>query len=158
MIVYKPLETFSILDSQCQALVNPVNCVGVMGAGLAFEFKSKYPDMFWDYKAHCESGSMHLGIVRYYPLDGQYILNFPTKYHWRDKSKLEDIESGLDYLIGLSVGLKLKSIAFPLLGCGLGGLEPKPVVDLLLKYSYLMFLDLVEIYAPGDFIYNVGKN
>jgi O-acetyl-ADP-ribose deacetylase (regulator of RNase III) len=117
-----------ILESNCQALVNPVNCVGVMGAGLAKQFKLKYPAMFNQYKWECRDGSYKLGQVRHWYLGGRkVIINFPTKYHWKDKSTIEDIRSGLLDLRKYIVENKITSVAIPKLGCGLGGLDWKDV-------------------------------
>lgn len=145
----------NIFDSNCDAIVNPVNCVGVMGAGLAKQFKEKYPHMFWEYKQRCESGGMspsmssfHKTYPEHYELGNpKYIVNFATKNHWKDKSKLQYIDNGMAFLAGiLRERIELKSIAFPKLGCGLGGLDwedVKPIMERRLK-----FLDLeVEIYV-----------
>lgn len=116
-----------ILTANVEAIVNPVNCVGVMGKGVALEFKRAYPANFALYKAACERGDMKPGTV-YTVLTGKrvnprYIINFPTKRHWRDNSRMEDIESGLSNLVEVVKLYGIKSIAIPALGCGLGGLQ-----------------------------------
>lgn len=116
-----------ILTANVEAIVNPVNCVGVMGKGVALEFKRAYPANFALYKVACERGDMKPGTV-YTVLTGKrvnprYIINFPTKRHWRDSSRMEDIESGLVALVDTVKMHGIKSIAIPALGCGLGGLR-----------------------------------
>lgn len=117
-----------IFDQNTQAIVNPVNCVGVMGKGLAKQFKEKYPENFHAYKTMCDKGKVQIGqmfvlhnaVLRY---KDPIIINFPTKDHWRNDSKMEYIDSGLESL-RLMVGLmNITSIAIPALGCGLGGLD-----------------------------------
>lgn len=140
----------NIFDAKTDAIVNTVNCKGVMGKGLALEFKKKYPKMYNEYKIECEKGELKIGIIHLYKVDRseelvpdehyfKYILNFPTKDDWRFKSKLEYIEKGLKYFRRhhkkyLSKGIE--SIAFPRLGCQQGGLdwdEVKPLIEKYLK-------------------------
>ena len=109
-----------------EALVNPVNCVGVMSRGLALRFKELYPDNFRAYAAACQRGEVRPGRMFVFEtgLDyPRYILNFPTKAHWREASRLEDIEAGLAALAEEVRVRGIRSIAIPALGCGLGGLE-----------------------------------
>lgn len=128
MIEYmKPTD--SIFESGAEALVCPVNCVGVMGAGLAKEFKRRYPLMFQEYKDWCDTGLMEIGYGEMF-CEGllsnpnfRYIYGFPTKGHWKEKSTLEIISSGLPRLVEFLRDFKYTSIAIPALGCGLGGLE-----------------------------------
>ncbi len=101
--------------------VNPVNCVGVMGAGLALRFKQRFPEMFLDYHAICKRGGLHPGLLHIW---NDTVINFPTKTNWRESSRLDYIESGLDALHDyLSARSPSLSIAIPALGCGLGGLN-----------------------------------
>ena len=117
-----------IFDLDVEAIVNPVNCVGVMGAGLAKEFKIRYWDNYVLYKDTCNAGQAKMGrmMVYRYPDNSKalrYIVNFPTKAHWKDKSRLSDIELGLWDLRKLIKHSVISSIALPKLGCGLGGLQ-----------------------------------
>lgn len=113
----------NIFNSKALALVNPVNCDGVMGKGLALTFKQKYPDNFEAYAKACRSGELTIGRIFPYQLDsGRYILNFPTKNRWQDPSRIEYIESGLADLVLFARKNNIQSLAVPPLGCGLGGL------------------------------------
>lgn len=115
--------------SGADALVNPVNCVGVMGKGLALEFKKRFPYNFKVYQEACESGQMQPGKMLVVPLGGKptlaskCIINFPTKRHWRNPSRMEDIEAGLMDLAHVVFDNNIASVAVPALGCGLGGLS-----------------------------------
>jgi O-acetyl-ADP-ribose deacetylase (regulator of RNase III)/uncharacterized protein YwgA len=124
MIEYK---TGNLVDTDAQALVNTVNCVGVMGKGIALQFKMAFPDNFRVYAKACRNGEMRLGHVLVVPthqsINPHYIFNFPTKYHWRGKSNIEDIRAGLNSLIDEVTRLNIGSIAVPALGCGNGGLD-----------------------------------
>lgn len=137
----------NILAEDVEALVNPVNCMGVMGKGLALQFKNFSPENFKAYKLICEGGKMkpgHLFVFTTYPLvNPTWIINFPTKRHWRDKSKLDDIRAGLADLVSVVRFHRIKSIAIPALGCGLGGLEWVEVKRLI--ESSLHGLDDVRI-------------
>lgn len=108
-----------IFDSPCVALVNPVNCVGVSGAGLAKVFKEKFPNNYRAYRDFCLSGQLRIGKVFVFEENGKVIINCPTKYHWRDKSTLEIVKLGLLAIKNEPVA----SLALPALGCGLGGLQ-----------------------------------
>lgn len=114
-----------LLKAEVEALVNPVNCVGVMGKGLAAQFKAAFPEVFRQYKQACKRGEVVPGRMHIVARDGspRYVVNFPTKNHWRDKSKLDDIRAGLDALAADVVRLGIRSVAIPPVGCGLGGLE-----------------------------------
>ena len=116
----------NILESNAEALVNPVNCVGVMGKGLALLFKDKYPDNFTHYKDACNSDSVSVGkmfVWRDHNPPNKYVINFPTKRHWRDNSQYTFISMGLVDLVRVVRDLDIKSIVIPQLGCGLGGLD-----------------------------------
>lgn len=117
----------NLLKAPVEALVNTVNTEGVMGKGIALQFKKAFPTMFKDYAAAAKRGEVKLGRMRVWPtqaLDGpKYIINFPTKGHWRAKSRITDIESGLDDLVRIIRELDIASIAVPPLGCGNGGLN-----------------------------------
>lgn len=116
----------NLLDSTAEALVNPVNCVGVMGKGLALEFKLKFPDNFIEYQRVCQQRALSPGSLFFtrpvHPTT-RLIVNFPTKRHWREPSRLEDIQSGLQALRVEIIEQDIRSIAIPMLGCGLGGLK-----------------------------------
>jgi O-acetyl-ADP-ribose deacetylase (regulator of RNase III) len=116
----------SIFDSHADAIVNAVNCVGVMGAGLAKAFADRYPRMEADYIYYCNEGLLRPGTLHTYYSnleDEPVIVNFPTKDDWKNPSELLFIDSGMEALTQLVRKFKLKSVAIPALGCGLGGLE-----------------------------------
>ena len=121
------ITTGDILKADAETLVNTVNCVGVMGRGIALQFKKKFEENFKAYKKACGKGELRLGTVMVHDrgtfLNPRYIINFPTKDHWRGKSKIEDIESGLVALVEEVKRHNIESIAIPPLGCGLGGLD-----------------------------------
>lgn len=137
-----------IFKSNAQTLVNTVNCVGIMGKGLALEFKKRFPDMFKDYLTQCQRGEIQLGRPCLYKrLLPPWILLFPTKQDWRSVSKLSDIEAGLHYLELNYKKWGIISLAVPPLGCGLGELEWAIVGPTL--YRHLAKLEVpVELYAP----------
>ena len=137
-----------LFESSAQTLVNTVNCVGIMGKGIALEFKKRFPDMYEDYVARCAAGEVKLGRPYLYrTLFQPWILNFPTKEHWRSVSKLSDIIAGLEYLHDHYREWGIESLAVPPLGCGHGQLEWRVVGPTL--YRYLASLDIpVDLYAP----------
>lgn len=116
-----------IVKADVEALVNTVNCVGFMGRGIALQFKRAFPDNFAAYEAACRHREVEPGRMLVHPTDyltgPRYIINFPTKRHWRGRSRLEDIDAGLRSLIPEVERLGITSIAVPPLGCGLGGLD-----------------------------------
>lgn len=137
-----------IFESKMQTLVNTVNCVGVMGKGVAKKFKDNYPKMFEDYERRCQAKQVHPGVPYYYEdMLGTSIVNFPTKDHWRSPSRLSDILNGLEIFSQKYKEWGITSVAFPPLGCGNGGLEWTLVGPAM--YQCLNSLDIdVEIYAP----------
>lgn len=137
-----------LFETKAQTRVNTVNCVGVMGKGVAFEFKKRFPAMYEDYLARYERDELRIGRPYLYAdASGIRIVNFPTKNHWRSPSRLADIDRGLDYFLAHAHEWKVTSVAFPPLGCGNGGLEWAEVGPLL--YSKLHDADFdVEVYAP----------
>lgn len=143
----KPLVG-DLFESNAQTLVNTVNCVGVMGKGVALGFKERFPDMYEDYVRRCKNGQVKLGEPYLYrSLIPPWILNFPTKDHWRSVSRLEDIVAGLEYLQKHYREWGITSLAVPPLGCGQGQLEWRVVGPTL--YRHLSRLDIpVELYAP----------
>ena len=131
----KVIRGETIFDSNAQTLVNTINCVGVMGKGIALEFKNRYPAMFDKYKSFCDKGVFKPGVLWIYKAeDGTWVLNFPTKIDWRNPSKIEYIEEGLKKFVEIWEEKGIKSIAFPLLGCSNGGLDPEEVIPLMKKY------------------------
>lgn len=116
-----------ILKSDAEALVNTVNCVGIMGRGIAKKFKEAYPENFKVYKAACARDELQPGRMFVFKTgtltNPKHIINFPTKRHWRGKSRMEDIEAGLQALAEEIRRLGIRSIAIPPLGSGLGGLD-----------------------------------
>jgi O-acetyl-ADP-ribose deacetylase (regulator of RNase III)/uncharacterized protein YwgA len=137
-----------LFTSKAQTLVNTVNCVGIMGKGIALEFKKRFPDMFKDYEECCKRKEVKLGKPYLYRrLMLPWILNFPTKGHWRSVTKLADLERGLEYLLAHYKEWGITSLAVPPLGCGEGQLEWRVVGPTL--YRYLSRMDIpVELYAP----------
>ena len=117
----------NLVDTDVEALVNTVNCEGYMGKGVALQFKKAFPENFKAYERACRAGEVKPGRMYVFQtglmVNPKYIINFPTKSKWREKSKIEDIESGLKALIEEVRRLKVSTIAVPPLGCGLGGLE-----------------------------------
>lgn len=121
----------NIFNSGCQAIVNPVNCIGVMGAGLALAFARRYPEMLPSYVQACKSKTLRPGKFHLYQADDYLVINFPTKDDL-SPSKMEYIEKGLITLSAFCTAYSIESIAIPALGCGLGGLdwdEVKPLIE-----------------------------
>lgn len=114
-----------ILRAQADALVNTVNCVGISGRGVALQFKKAFPDNFKAYENVCKQGKLNPGQVFVFKRNAldrpRYIINFPTKRHWRGQSRVQDIESGMDALREEILRKNITSIAIPALGSGLGG-------------------------------------
>jgi O-acetyl-ADP-ribose deacetylase (regulator of RNase III) len=138
MIIYINGDLF---DSPAQVLVNTVNTVGVMGKGIAREFKRQYPKMFIKYQQYCKSGQLTVGKLWIYKTEEKWILNFPTKTTWREPSRLEYIEAGLKTFVREYVRQGITSVAFPTLGCGNGELEWETQVKPLME-SYLSQLPM----------------
>ena len=151
MIIHK--IGMDIFKSECQALVNPVNCVGVMGKGLAAQFKDKFPDYYDDYQTTCFNGKMKVGKVHvyrriedYYP---SYIFSFPTKEHWQGKSKIDYIISGMANLLVKVLDHDIESIAIPAIGSGLGGLDwYREVLPVVINIAQSIDDRKVMLYGP----------
>lgn len=133
MIEYKQ---GNLLEADAEALVNTVNCVGVMGKGIALQFKQAFPDNFRQYEKACKEKKVVPGLMFVVStntiLNPQFIINFPTKRHWKGKSNIEDIKSGLVAFVETLRHHKIASVAIPPLGCGNGGLnwnEVKPLIE-----------------------------
>lgn len=131
------LETGNLLDAPADALVNTVNTEGVMGKGIALQFKRAFPKVNAEYERACDAGLVRLGSMHVVDLGGlaggpRWVINFPTKGHWRAKSRIGDIRSGLEDLVRTIRQLNIRSIAIPPLGCGNGGLrwtEVRPMIE-----------------------------
>lgn len=146
MLIFKRGDIFK---SKADVLVNPVNCVGVMGKGLAAQFKKTFPHVFEEYVKLCEREILIPGKPYYCSsLFPPSVVFFPTKGHWRAKSKLTDIEKGLKNLRKNLIKWKVASIAIPALGCGLGGLNWKHDVRPLIEKYYSDTLIVVEVFEP----------
>lgn len=124
----------TVFNANTQAIVNTVNCVGVMGAGIALEFKLRYPEMFDDYEKKCKEKQIRTGFVDYYNSDSQLIINFPTKWHFKYPSKLIWIEQGLKDFAKTYKKHGIESVAFPKLGANKGGLNWEDVKIIMEKY------------------------
>jgi len=130
----------NIFTTECQTIVNTVNCVGVMGAGIALEFKLRYPEMFNKYKIFCDDGLINIGNLWIYTIDNKEnlgytkILNFPTKEHWKYPTKKEYLEKGLQKFVDTYVSKNIESIAFPLLGASKGGMNENDSIRIMKNY------------------------
>lgn len=131
MITYVKGDIFS---SPARILVNTVNTVGVMGKGVALEFKKRYPDMFYEYKKLCEEKKLDIGSLFLWKKSEKWVLLFPTKKHWRNPSRLEYIEAGLKKFAQNWDKMGAESVAFPRLGCGNGALDWEDVKPLMERY------------------------
>lgn len=150
MIKYVKGDMFK---SPAKILVNTVNTVGVMGKGVALEFKKQYPEMFYCYKKLCEEKQLDIGKLFLWRKEKKWVLLFPTKKHWRNPSKIEYIESGLKKLVENWDKLGADSIAFPRLGCGNGGLDwndVRPLMEKYLKNVPLQIYIYIDNYADPE--------
>lgn len=139
----------NLFESSAHALVNTVNCVGIMGKGIAYQFKRSFPAYFQDYQRRCKRGEVRLGEVYAYLDSAKLIISFPTKEHWKSNSRLNDIDAGLISLRELLLREHVRHVAVPPLGCGNGGLawaDVRPLIEARLG-------DLpdvsVEVYEPA---------
>ncbi len=143
----------NLLKAPAEALVNTVNTVGVMGKGVALQFRQAYPEMYRAYQKACNAHDVQLGQVQAFDLGGlaggpRWIINFPTKDHWKAKSRLKDIETGLADLTATVQRLGIRSIALPSLGCGNGGLDWSDVLPRI-KRAFSTLPDVeVLVYPP----------
>lgn len=151
----------NIFKTNCQTLVNTVNCVGIMGSGIALECRLRYPEMNEKYISLCNGGLINIGSLWLYKSTDRWILNFPTKKHWKDPSKECYLHDGLRKFIQTYKEKKIQSIAFPLLGSQHGGIDG--IRSLEIMESYLKRCEIpVEIYrydqyAPDD-LYDRFRN
>lgn len=155
----------NIFEANCEAIVNTVNTKGIMGKGLALQFKKNFPQNFIAYEKACKNNEVKLGEVFIYRentlTNSTTIINFPTKDHWKSKSKISDIEIGLYNMIEKLKELKIKSVAIPPLGCGLGGLNWKDVKELIIKccknendINFIIFEPLIGKNPAPKFVTN----
>ena len=132
----------TVFNANAQTIVNTINCVGVMGNGLALEFRLRYPEMYDHYVEQCKQKKVQIGkpyLYREYVTP--WILNFPTKKHWKYPSKIQWIEQGLKYFVANYKHGGIKSIAFPKLGCNHGDLDWNDVKSLMEKHLRACFLN-----------------
>lgn len=155
MIAFK---TGDLLVQDAEALVNTVNCVGIMGRGVALQFKKKFPENFKAYAAACKRNEVVPGKMFVYEThtitNPHFIINFPTKRHWRGQSRIEDIKAGLDDLVRVLAKYNIHSIVLPPLGCGLGGLDwsaVKPAIES--KLAELSDVNIV-VFGPGTTLHD----
>jgi O-acetyl-ADP-ribose deacetylase (regulator of RNase III) len=137
----------NIFNSKCQTIVNTVNCVGVMGKGIALVHKLRYPQMYKEYKEHCKNKLIKTGLLWLYTKqeNAPWILNFPTKFHWKYPSKIEWIEQGLQKFVETYEQKGITSVAFPLLGTHNGGLDADEIKNLMNHYLEKCKIN-IEIY------------
>lgn len=142
----------NLLEDSAEAYVNTVNTVGVMGKGIALQFKQAFPDVFKQYEKACKKGLIQVGNMHVTEVVGfaspRYVINFPTKEHWRNPSKLEYIEEGLKDLVRVVKDLKIRSIALPPLGCGNGGLDWRQVRPMIVEAFQTLDVT-VHLYEPA---------
>lgn len=127
----------NIFSSDKQTVVNTINCVGVMGKGVALAFRLRYPEMYEKYKEFCKNKQIAIGKLWLYKQpqeDSKWVLNFPTKFHWKYPSKMEYLEAGLQKFVDTYEEKGITSIAFPLLGTHNGGLDKIEVMDMMHLY------------------------
>jgi O-acetyl-ADP-ribose deacetylase (regulator of RNase III) len=142
------VRTGDLFTSGARTLVNPVNTAGVMGAGLAAEFRRRFPDLDADYRRRCAAGQLRLGQPYLYrTAGGVQVVNFPTKGDWRQRSRLADLNQGLAHLAAYADQWRLGSLAVPALGAGLGGLSWEQVGPLLYRHLHDLGVP-VSLYAP----------
>ena len=147
MITISIIRNKNIFDTKCKTIVNPINCVGVMSKGIALEIKNRYPNMFEKYKEFCDKKLIDIGkLWLYKEQNDKWILNFPTKTHWKYNSEYDYIEKGMSKFVETYKEKNIKTIAFPMLGCGGGGLNTEKVLEIMLKYLSKCDNLIVEIY------------
>src|SRR3989304_9130636 len=144
----------NLFESPARVLVNTVNTVGVMGKGIAKDFKAIYPEMFRSYQKLCETGKFKIGTLWLYKTSNKWVLNFPTKTTWRQPSRVDYIETGLKAFVRGYARNGITSIAFPPLGCGNGELDwDRQVRPLMAKYLHKLPIDtLVHLYRQDEFV------
>ena len=143
----------NIFTTDCQTIVNTVNCVGVMGAGIALEFKLRYPDMDQKYTSLCQQGLLDTGKLWIYKTTSRWVLNFPTKKHWKDPSRESYLHAGLQKFLETYKEKEIHSIAFPLLGSQHGGIDPEKSLEIMTFYLSQCSIP-VEIYQHDPYAYD----
>lgn len=126
--------TGNIFTTKCNTIVNTVNCVGVMGAGIAYECRLRYPEMYEKYQTLCKDKVFKIGTLWIYKASNKSILNFPTKNDWKHPSKIEYLEKGLQKFVDTYKEKEITSIAFPLLGASHGGLSQEQSLSTMKRY------------------------
>jgi O-acetyl-ADP-ribose deacetylase (regulator of RNase III) len=155
MITYVYSDLFY---SPARVLVNPVNTMGAMGAGLAYDFKRYFPEMFTQYQALCRADQFEVGQLLLYKTPHKWVLNFPTKKHWRAESKLEYLEAGLQKFAATFASLNIVSVSFPLLGTGSGNLPIDEVRPLMEAYlGGLPITIFIHILPEDDHQHRAGR-
>lgn len=148
------LTSGNLLEADVEALVNTVNTVGVMGKGIALQFRQAYPDNYTTYRAACKRGEVQMGKMLVVPThmftNPRYIINFPTKRHWKSQSRLADIELGLRDLVAVIAEHQIHSLAIPALGCKNGGLAWEDVRPLIETALAPLAAVRVLLFAPGQ--------
>lgn len=143
------IQDGNIFNTTLPVLVNPVNCVGVMGKGLALQFRHRYPDVYDQYRQDCRAGRLRPGTIRaYLSCQKRVVVCLPTKRHWRDDSRLTDIAAGLDALADWTREHPIPGIAIPPLGAGLGRLDWQDVRPHVVRYADQFPEMTTEIYEP----------
>jgi O-acetyl-ADP-ribose deacetylase (regulator of RNase III) len=159
MIEYKRGD---LLAEDAEALVNAVNCVGVMGRGIALQFKRAWPENFKAYAAACQDHEVRPGQMFVFetgrPANPRYVINFPTKRHWRGKSRIEDVEAGLQALVAEIRQRGIRSIAVPALGAGLGGLDWTEVRARMERALGELAEVKVVVFEPGSTLVTTKKH
>lgn len=151
----------NIFTSNAQTIVNTINCVGVMGVGIAFEFRLRYPEMYVKYVELCKVNQLKIGTLWLYKSSNKWVLNFPTKIDWKHESRIEYLEKGLDKFVSTYKSKGIESIAFPLLGASNGGIPEEISLDIM--NHYLSNCDIkIEIYkydsSANDDLFDKFKN
>ena len=132
----------NIFTTKADVIVNTVNCVGVMGAGIAYEFRLRYADMYNRYVELCDTKAIEIGKLWIYSADDKRVLNFPTKHHWKYPTKEEYLHKGLQKFVDTYRQKGIKSIAFPLLGAQKGGLSEEKSISIMKKYLSQCDIDI----------------
>ena len=146
--------TGNLLHADVEALVNAVNCIGIMGRGIALQFKNEFPANFAAYRNACKRSEVRPGRMFIFDLNRitnpRFVINFPTKRHWKENSRMEDIQAGLTDLAVHVANMEIRSIAIPPLGCGLGGLSWSVVLPMIEKAFENLRSVRVLLFEPAN--------